>query len=100
MKGDIALAGFVLTADEWEEIDPLSRAQMVAEEWQALDPISRIQLMATLTPREEPWVVAGLSSVVSVFAEGSEPHIRAAELSAQIDDDVVAVAQRTDDGVQ
>jgi hypothetical protein len=30
MKGDIALAGFVLTAEEWKELDPLSRAQLVS----------------------------------------------------------------------
>jgi hypothetical protein len=29
MKGDIALAGFVLTAEEWHALDPLSRAQLV-----------------------------------------------------------------------
>ncbi len=31
---DIALAGFVLTAEEWEALDPVSRAQLVA----AVDP--------------------------------------------------------------
>ena len=29
MKGDIALAGFVLTAEEWKELDATSRAQLV-----------------------------------------------------------------------
>jgi hypothetical protein len=29
MKGDIALYGFVLTAEEWKELDPVSRAQLV-----------------------------------------------------------------------
>ena len=29
MQGDIALAGFVLTADEWNELDAVSRAQLV-----------------------------------------------------------------------
>lgn len=76
MKGDIALAGFVLTAEEWEDIDPLSRAQLMAEEWQQLDPIARTQLMATLSPREEPWVVAGITGVLSVAPEGSEPNLR------------------------
>jgi hypothetical protein len=75
MKGDIALAGFVLTAEEWEEIDPLSRAQLMAEEWQLLDPISRTQLMAVLSPRGEPWVVAGISGVLSVAPEGSAPNL-------------------------
>ena len=30
MKGDIAFAGFVLTADEWRQLDALSRAQLIA----------------------------------------------------------------------
>jgi len=30
MKGDIALAGFVLTAAEWEALDAKSRSQLVA----------------------------------------------------------------------
>lgn len=29
MKGDIAVAGFMLTAEEWQELDPASRAQLV-----------------------------------------------------------------------
>ena len=65
MKGDIALAGFVLTAEEWEEIDPLSRAQ----------------LMAMVSPRHEPWVVARGSGVLLVAPEGSAPnlHVPAAD---------------------
>ncbi len=39
MKGDIALAGFVLTQ----------------EEWQALDPVSRAQLVTAATRSDEPW---------------------------------------------
>jgi hypothetical protein len=75
MKGDIALAGFVLTAEEWEALDPLSRAQLMAEEWQLLDPIARTQLMAMLSPRSEPWVVARGSGVLSVAPEGSAPNL-------------------------
>lgn len=30
MKGDIALAGFVLTHEEWQELDPQSREQLLA----------------------------------------------------------------------
>ena len=51
MKGDIALAGFVLTA----------------EEWLALDPEARAQLVFAATRREDSWVVA------PVLAAGSEP---------------------------
>ena len=52
MKGDIAIAGFYLTA----------------EEWQALDTMSRAQLVALATRRHEPAVVA------PVLATGSEPN--------------------------
>lgn len=30
MKGDIAFAGFVLTAEEWQELDPDARSQLIA----------------------------------------------------------------------
>lgn len=30
MKGDIALAGFVLTKEEWHALDAASRAQLVS----------------------------------------------------------------------
>ena len=49
MKGDIALAGFVMTA----------------EEWQALDPTYRAQLIAAATRRDDPWVVAPVTGVLS-----------------------------------
>ncbi|MGE5181582.1 MAG: hypothetical protein ACM31C_05955 [Acidobacteriota bacterium] len=28
MKGDVALAGFVLTAEEWQALDPVTRAML------------------------------------------------------------------------
>ena len=34
MKGDIALVGFLLTADEWQELDSASRAQLLAAAFQ------------------------------------------------------------------
>ncbi|HEU0031313.1 MAG TPA: hypothetical protein VFQ53_11815 [Kofleriaceae bacterium] len=34
MKGDIALVGFVLTAEEWQSLDPMSRAQLLAAAFQ------------------------------------------------------------------
>ena len=55
MKGDIALAGFMLTA----------------EEWQALDPLQRAQLMAVVTRRDDPWVVSG--GTVVPESESDEP---------------------------
>jgi hypothetical protein len=51
MKGDIALAGFVLTAEEWAALDPLSRAQLVA----------------AATRRDDPWIA------VPILATGSQP---------------------------
>ncbi len=30
MQGDIALAGFVLTQEEWQALDAVSRAQLVS----------------------------------------------------------------------
>ncbi len=52
MKGDIAIAGFYLTA----------------EEWQALDTVSRATLVAAATKRLE-----ALNIVAPVIAAGSEP---------------------------
>jgi hypothetical protein len=49
MKGDIALAGFVLTA----------------EEWQLLDSVSRAQLLAAAFERDAPWIVAPLAGILS-----------------------------------
>jgi hypothetical protein len=49
MKGDIALAGFVLTAQEWQELDAVSRAQ----------------LMAAMSRRDDPWVVAGSTGLLA-----------------------------------
>ena len=51
MKGNISLAGFMLTADEWESLDPLSRAELVA----------------AASPTNEAWVVAPLGPL----ADGS-----------------------------
>ncbi len=46
MKGDIALAGYLLTADEWDALDAPSRA-----------------LLAALAGRhDEPWPVGGLGN--------------------------------------
>ena len=55
MKGDIALAGFVLTA----------------EEWQALDAASRAELVAAAARHDDPWAVPGASGLL---AEGSVPN--------------------------
>jgi hypothetical protein len=58
MKGDIALAGFVLTA----------------EEWAALDPDARSQLLAVALRRDEPWVPAAPATPPApALALGSGP---------------------------
>ena len=45
---DIALAGFMLTAEEWQALDPGSRQQLVA---------------AASTRRNDPWIVANISAI-------------------------------------
>lgn len=57
MKGDIALVGFVLTA----------------EEWQALDSVSRAQLLAAAFHKDAPWVVAPLVGMLSESTPDDEP---------------------------
>lgn len=54
MKGDIALAGFVLTAEEWEALDVASRVSMIAA-----------------VMRRDPWAAVPQPSQ---FPEGSAPH--------------------------
>ena len=45
----IALAGFMLTAEEWQALDAVSRQQLVA---------------AASTRRDDPWIVANLSTAL------------------------------------
>jgi len=54
MKGDIALAGYVLTAEEWE----------------ALDAVSRVTLIAAAMRSDRPAAVPEPSQ----FPEGSAPY--------------------------
>jgi hypothetical protein len=49
MKGDIALAGFVLTAEEWDEMDPYSRAQLIA----------------AANRRDDAWIISAISGAIS-----------------------------------
>lgn len=46
MKGDIALAGYLLTAEEWQSLDPRSRALLIT---------------AAARPRgdDDAWMVSG-----------------------------------------
>ena len=63
MKGDIAFAGFMITADEWQQLDAQSRAQLIA----------------VATRRMEPWPAPQASPVIATgtvpppFAEASGP---------------------------
>ena len=54
MKGDIAFVGFVLTAEEWQELDAEARAQLIA----------------VATRRTDPW----LPTPHGRLAEGTGPH--------------------------
>ncbi len=45
MKGDIAIAGFMLTAEEWDAMDARSRAQLIA----------------AASRRDDAWVVAAIN---------------------------------------
>ena len=38
MKGDVLFAGFMLTAEEWQQLDRLSRAQLIAVATRRADP--------------------------------------------------------------
>ncbi|MBS1123163.1 MAG: hypothetical protein H6Q90_5391 [Deltaproteobacteria bacterium] len=57
MRGDIALVGFVLTAEEWQALDPLSRAQLLEAAFQ----------------REAPWIMAPLAELLSQPRVDDEP---------------------------
>ncbi len=58
MKGDISLAGFLLTADEWD----------------ALDSRSRQQLVEAAQRRDDVWVVADLSGGIAVRTDSEDAH--------------------------
>ncbi|MFN0247245.1 MAG: hypothetical protein ACKV2T_10185 [Kofleriaceae bacterium] len=55
MKGDIAVAGLMITADEWQALDPASRALVVA----------------VITRRDDPSAIVA----PAILAEGSNPSI-------------------------
>jgi hypothetical protein len=57
MKGDIALAGFLLTQ----------------EEWQSFDPVARAQLIAAASRREEAGVAEPLTGVISGPTDHESP---------------------------
>ncbi|HEU4611186.1 MAG TPA: hypothetical protein VFS15_03875 [Kofleriaceae bacterium] len=65
MKGDIAFAGFMLTADEWQELDAESRAQLIAVATRKIEPLPE--------PRRR-------------LAEGTGPHEVLELLDAELDE--------------
>ena len=69
MKGDIAFAGFVLTAAEWQELDPESRAQLIA----------------VATRKEDPWLAGEAFVPQARMAEGSGPFENVEFLDLEID---------------
>jgi hypothetical protein len=81
MKGDIAVAGLMITA----------------EEWQALDAASRAQLVDVITHRED----ANPTAVVApaLLAEGTSPGIEVPDMIPEMIEELPssAVALITDD---
>jgi hypothetical protein len=69
MKGDIAFAGFVLTAAEWQQLDPESRAQLIA----------------VATRKEDPWLVGEAFVPQARMAEGSGPFENVEFLDLELD---------------
>jgi uncharacterized protein involved in response to NO len=57
MKSDIALAGFLLTAEEWQSFDPSARAQLIA----------------LASGRDDAWVAAPLAGVISEPTDAEAP---------------------------
>jgi len=57
MKLDIALAGFLLTAEEWQSFDPAVRAQLIA----------------AASRREDAWVAAPLDGMTSEPIDDEAP---------------------------
>jgi hypothetical protein len=90
MKGDIAVAGFMMTAEEWE----------------ALDSVSRAQLVAVITRREDPFIAAGSGPTVVAprFANASIPPGLAANAplspSLDLDRPVPVLAEGTNPNIE
>jgi hypothetical protein len=60
MKGDIAIAGFMITAEEWQGLDSLARSQLVAviteDGLRATDYGRRSEVGTSLEPFSKPEV--------------------------------------------
>jgi hypothetical protein len=73
MKGDIAVAGLMITA----------------EEWQALDAASRAEVVAAITHREDPNASAVVAPVL--LAEGTSPGIEVPEAIEELPSSAVSL---------
>jgi hypothetical protein len=73
MKGDIAVAGLMITADEWQALDPSSRAEVVA----------------VITRRDDP------NAIVTpvILAEGTNPSIDVPELVEELPSSAVCLIE-------
>ena len=60
MQGDIALAGFMMTADEWKALDAPSRALLIAI---ATKPDDLVKLETFETPVEMPMFPVGSAPI-------------------------------------
>lgn len=66
MKGDIALAGFMMTSDEWRALDMESRAQLLAV-------ITKRFPTGTQPPKNRTLIAGGTIVEEPKLAEGSGP---------------------------
>lgn len=63
MKGDIALAGYLLTAEEWQSLDPRSRALLITAASRA-----RVD--------DDAWMVSGPIALAGDDADGDHQRER------------------------
>ncbi len=73
MKGDIAFAGFMLTADDWHALDAESRAQLIAVATRRSDPAPELATELATEPRRR-------------LAEGTGPHEILELLDSELDE--------------
>jgi hypothetical protein len=69
MKGEIAVAGFVLTAEEWQDLDAVARAELLPAETPPDAPL-RVVVTADSGLLDDPWFID--SSAVLMFDDGAD----------------------------
>ncbi len=75
MKGDIAVAGLMITAEEWQQLDAASRAEVVA----------------AITHREDTNANACAIVVPAILAEGTNPSIEVPEAIEELPSSAVSL---------